>query len=165
MVKGWFGWVLVGLVVVVVALYGREQRRAGTFAALYATAKHERDSLARRGVQIRQEFIRDTTAAKKARVVYLDAKAKVDTQFLHDTVPVPVEVVREVVAAADTTIKACFATVSTCSLALANADAEKRALVRQIRLLEKRQPSALRRWSERLVWGAGGYVVGRALAR
>lgn len=111
-------WLLgIALLAFVAGKAERDNRRAD--AAIEAL----RDTLARRSDSVRVVFKAETvTVAAKARK-FEALKAKIDTQWLKpDTVPVPVEVVREVVAAADTTIKACQQTIRTCAASLRLAD-------------------------------------------
>lgn len=78
---------------------------------------------------------------------------RVDTAWLRDTVirTVPVEVVREVVRSADSTIHACTDAVSTCELLVAARDSTIRAKDRVIAAMP-RAPSPWRLRAERVGW-------------
>ncbi len=70
--------------------------------------------------------------------LWLRSKLRVDT--LTDTLPVPVEVVREIVRDADTTIRACRATVSACERVASLERARADTLANRVKLLERGQP-------------------------
>jgi hypothetical protein len=78
---------------------------------------------------------------------------------LPDTVRVPVEVVRWVVAEADSTIAACRSVIQTCEQRVAVRDSLIAALSRRNALIrEQVRRETLKKWGERAVW-AGLVVV------
>ena len=156
MMRGWFGWVLVGLTVVVIGLYGREREQNGVLKGQIAALTTQRNALLRRAPIVRQEFVRDTVLITKTVTKY---RTLVDSILRTDTLTVREQVI---VTAADTAIRACREVVSSCSKSLAIADSIHSVDQRIIRAYAEARPSFLRRWSDRLAWGAGGYVVGRA---
>ena len=87
------------------------------------------------------------------------ATTLVDTAWLHDTVAVPVEVVREVVKQADSTISACTTVLGTCEQRSVALDSVNASLKRQIAALPK-PPSVFGRWGRYLLAGSVGYVAG-----
>lgn len=108
----WLPWLVAAvLAALVLGQWGREARRTARIAALTAEARH---------LQVTADSLRLVVAGGTARVDTLirdrwqPARLRVDT--LSDTVPVPIEVVREVVAVADTTIRACRVTLAACAL-------------------------------------------------
>jgi hypothetical protein len=78
--------------------------------------------------------------------LWLRAKFRVDT--LRDSVPVPVAVVREIVRDADTTIRACRATLTACERVAQLERARADTLQNRVKLLSRQPP--FRSW----VYGA-----------
>jgi hypothetical protein len=111
-------------------------------------------ALQRRKDSVRVEFVRDTVIVSKRISVF---RTLVDSIRHTDTLTVRESVI---VAAADTAIRACRSVVRSCgeSLRLSDSLVANREAV--IRALRRSQPSALRRWSERIAWGAVGYTIG-----
>ncbi len=106
----WLPWVLVVVLLLVVTgqlgIEGRLRERIRTrdrqITALEEVAGILRDTLQEQVAQL--DAVTDT--------LWLPQRRRVDS-FV-DSIPVPVEVVREIVAAADTTIAACRSALSTC---------------------------------------------------
>lgn len=122
-------WVPIALGVLVVAalwLWQRERQSGAADRATYEERMRvlsgERDSLAGRAARTDTQYVTDTAALREAAARFARRAARVDTQWLHDTIPVPVEVVREIVASADTTIRACRAALTTCEQRVADRD-------------------------------------------
>lgn len=147
-------WVLVALGVL---LYGREREQAGRLAGEVAVLRTQKQALERRAPVVRQEYIRDTITVTKTVTKY---RTLVDSLVRTDTLTVREQII---VAAADTAIRACREVVSSCSKSLAIADSIHSVDQRIIRAYQHAKPSFLRRWGERAAWGAGGYLVGKAL--
>lgn len=152
-------WVAVA---VAVLLYGCEREKAGRLEGENAILIQQKRALERRAPIVRQEYIRDTVRVVKWATKYetlRDSIFRTDTLRARDTVFV------RVVASADSTIRACRDVVSSCARNLALADSLRSIDQRIIRAYERARPSFVRRWSERLGWAAGGYLVGRALTK
>ena len=150
------------LVAVGVLLYGCERERTGELRGQVGALEQQKAALERRAPVVRQEYIRDTIVVTKRTTRYetiRDSLVRTDTLLRTDTAFVTIT------AAADTAIQACRAVVSSCARNLAIADSLHLIDQRIIRAYQKAQPSLLRRWSERIAWGAGGYLVGRALTK
>ena len=101
------------------------------------------------------------TAAVKWRTKWDTLKAGIDTQWLKpDSVPVPVEIVRYITAAADSTIRACSTALQTCE---ARGNALSRALAASERsnvILKASYPSPARKWLHGAVGaGVGALIV------
>jgi hypothetical protein len=76
-------------------------------------------------------------------------------------VRVPVEVVRWVVAEADSTIAACRSVVQTCEQRVAVRDSLIGTLQARGRILEQQRPSTVKRWLERAAWAGLVIVVSK----
>jgi len=137
--------------------YGCEERRAASLGTETRILRGERDALLRHAAVARTTFVHDTVIVTRSIDRFrtrVDSILRVDT--LHDTLTVRERVI---VAAADTAIKACQATVHSCAQSLAIADSVHALDVRTIRALERAKPGPFRRWGERLLWGSAGYTL------
>lgn len=111
---------------------------------------------------LRGQYRADTVRLRSWRTRWDTVRAGIDT--LHDTVTVPVEVVREVVAVADSTVKACTMALRTCERRIAAAESVTVA----VRVQRDAWQSALTaterrgRW-EKLLWLGAGVLGGRLL--
>ena len=136
--------------------YGCEQRKAGALDAQLAIRTRERDALAKAAKIVRTQYVHDTVRVTKTTTRYetlRDSVLRTDTLLAHDTTFV------RVVASADTAIQACRDVVRSCTKSLALADSIHAVDQRMIRALTKAKPGAIRRWTERLVWGSVGYTI------
>lgn len=147
---------LVAALVAVFLLYGCEQRKAGALGAQVQELTRERDELTKRGTVVRREFVRDTVRVTQTVTRYRTLR---DSVFATDTLLARDTVFLRVVAAADTTIRACQESVRSCTVALSIADSIHATDLRQIRALERARPGTLRRWGDRLIWAAVGYAA------
>lgn len=150
-------WIALAVVAVLaLALYGQEQRRRGAAEAQGARWKAELDALAKVVARVDTVYRvrRDTFYVQRDR---LDTMTVTVEAWKHDTVRVV-----EYVARADSTVRAC-------SLALLSCDEREALRVRQLDAWQRRwdtrpkPPSALARWTERLLWGAAGYGIGHVI--
>lgn len=118
------------------AIYDRYQQALGAARAEARTATAQRDTLS-----LRIDSLASASTAQKEtlRVTVVRRVPVRDTveRWLRDTVPVPVEVVRELVRADSAVIQACTVAFNTC-------EQEKLALREDVRLSEL-QTSAYRR--------------------
>lgn len=149
-------WVLVAIGVL---LYGCEREKTGELTGANRVLQQEKAALLRRAPVVRQEFIRDTVVLTRTVTKY---RTLVDSILRTDTLTVREQII---VAAADTAIKACRDVVSSCARNLAIADSLRAIDQRLIKAYQRARPSFVRRWGERVAWGAGGYVLGRALTK
>lgn len=144
-----------GLAAVLVLAYGCEQRARGRAEAGQAAAVRSLDSLRRVARITDTVYRRDTLRLRVYRDRWDTAYVDVE-QWKHDTV----EVVRYVTLA-DSTIRACSAALNTCEQRVADRDAMLRQW--QARWDTREQPpGAVRRWTERLLWGGVWYAIGSA---
>lgn len=118
-------------------LYNRAQQEQGAWAERDRVMHLRLDSLGKALDSTAKAFRVDTVKFRVTRQRWDTVRAGVDTQYLHDTLPVPVEVVREVVHAADTTIKACTQAVLDCSKGWALERAKSATLSQRIAGLER----------------------------
>jgi hypothetical protein len=155
----WLALALVGLVAK--CQYDRALRTDGARDLAQQQLIVQRDSLSRLLAGLAVAYRVDTIVLRetvKARKPVIDTV----TRWLTDTVPVPVEVVREIVRVDSVVIAACFVSLRTC-------EAEKEALRADLVLSqrqtvlwrEKAQPSLWQQLGNSGKWLAIGYVLGR----
>lgn len=142
-------------------VYDRGQRQAGVLQerarVADSTVKALRASVREGDVVYRQDTIRMVRRVTRWRDSVV---SRVDT--LADTVRVPVEVVRWVVAEADSTIQACRSVVVSCEQRVAVRDTLIGALTRQNALTREQLRRNVRRtWAERLMWAGAVFLVSR----
>ena len=138
------------LVAVVLAVAGlwiwrAEVRRDAVRDAKLATLEHATDSLTKVAAHVDTLIVHDTTMLKKAITHYDTVKVAAEFAWLHDTVPVPVTVVKEIVAAADSSILYCKVTVSDC---IKEVNMQKGIVAKKdsvISILKAQKPSILSR--------------------
>jgi len=126
-----------------------------TIAALEDNAKHQ-------AVQYTTDTVRLHEVTTQWRTITAHYR---DTLAVHDTVSVPVERVREVVRAGDSTIAACALVVSDCNQRLTTATAIGENYRNQLQLTKAAVPNAFSVWGWRVLWGAAGAGVGYLLRR
>lgn len=119
------------------------ERGYGARDAQIAQLKQGVDSLTKVAARVDTLIVHDTIRFTKVEKVYDSARAVVETKWLHDTIPVPVTVVREIVKDADSTILACKVTVSDCMKEVGVQKDMVANLTQQIRLLKQQQPSTI----------------------
>jgi hypothetical protein len=110
----------------------------------------------RQQLALRQETV--TVATTRWRTT----AAQVDTQWLRsvpDTVRVPVEVVRTIVAQADTAVNACTRALTDCTRLAASLDSVIVAQ-RTAQQFAPTPPRAWRRWGGWVAAGVAGYLIG-----
>lgn len=136
------------------------QRRAGALEERLKTAERTAAALARSTRTTDTVYRRDTLRLTRREVRWRDSVvARVDT--LADTVRVPVEIVRWVVAEADSVISSCRAALSTCELRISQRDSLIANLRQQVRIHEQAKPSRLKQWGERALWAVALSVAVR----
>ncbi len=123
-----------------------------TIAALEETAKYQR-------VQYKTDTLRLTVV--RSRWDTLTQRFHDTTSVVvHDTTPVPVIQVREIVRAGDSTQAACGVVVASCESRLATAGQELATTRAQLGLVQSAVPSAFRQWTTRVAWAVGGFGLG-----
>jgi hypothetical protein len=111
-------------------------------------------------------YVRDTMVLRQTVRRWDTVTARFhDSTLVHDTVSVPVERVREVVRAGDSTIHACALVVSDCQSRLTTALAIGENYRQQLALTKSAVPSRWAVWWPRIVWGAAGVAGGYLLRR
>lgn len=150
-------YLLLGLSLVATkCTYDHGQRQAGILSERLRVTDSVNVVLQRRTKTVDTVYRRDTIRLTRRETRWRDSVvARVDT--LSDTVRVPVEVVKWVVAEADSTIQACRSVVQTCEQRVALRDSSISTLSRQLQLERKQRPSGLKKWAERAAWA--GLVV------
>lgn len=124
-------YIVLGLVIWAgVSYYNSVQRERGAWAEREKMFHARLDSLERGIKEAQAQFKVDTVRLTKLKSHWDTVKAGVDT--LRDTVRVPVEVVREIVHQADTTIKACTMAVTSCSAGWALERAKSATLTAEV---------------------------------
>lgn len=176
---------LLGYLVAALALggtkcvYDHGQRRAGVLSERLRVADSTSKAQTRAVRSIDSAYRTDTAALGAALARYAVARQALsrrlatpgvsdkvvhisDTVTLADTVRVPVEVVRWVVAEADSTIAACRSVVQTCEQRVAVRDSLIGTLRRQHALTrEQVRRDVLRKWGERAIWAGLVVMVAR----
>lgn len=115
----------------------------------------------RKGVRAVDTVYRRDTIRLTRRIETWDTVTQV-VAGLPDTVRVPVETVRWIVAEADSTITACRSVVQTCEQRVAIRDSLNAVLVRQHALTrEQVRRETLKKWGERAIWAGLVMLVGR----
>lgn len=141
----------------------QETRQARELARAEVQAQAARQSAAQWQREAEALARRATAQRETVKVTvtrWRDATARLDTAWLRDTVPVPVEVVREVVQAADTAIRACVLAFQTCEQRVAAKDSIIAAKDRLLRALPRPEPR-WRSWVRQGVAFGLGYAVGK----
>lgn len=143
--------------------YGAAQRAVGRRDQQIRTLTHALDSAAKVGRGLDTVFLRDTVRLTRTRIERDTVFATVE-RFLHDTVPVPVEVVREIVRADSLVIQACTDALNTCEQRVANLT-DRLALSERRGDVWRRQasPSLLRQLTDKLPALGLGVVLGVVL--
>lgn len=162
LIQKYAGWLLLGVLPLVWRCSGdRAQRELGAVRAANAilhdslvTAKREADSLGRL-------HFTDTVHLTVTRV-RRDTLLRTIDHFLHDTVAVPVEVVREIVRADSAVIQACTVALSSCEAITANLRSRLTMTETQRNNWRKvAQPSWLKRTTETVAKVGIGYLIGK----
>ena len=145
---------------------GDERARADQLEQQLAAQKVLEAQLQARADTLERRFRVDTGHLRVAVAHWNTAKARLDTAWLHDTVPVPVEVVHAIVAAADTTIHACTIALGTCTQRVAAAEALTRVVRRELGVVTAERDQARHRtawYRPTLSAGYGATLAGREL--
>ncbi len=123
-----------------------------TIAALEDSARRQEVRYRVDTVRLRQVVSRWDTLTR----AYHDTTSVV----VHDTTPVPVVQVREIVRAGDSAQAACGVVVASCEQRLTIAAQEVATMRNQVTLTKGAVPSAWRVWSGRALWGGAGVGLG-----
>lgn len=148
-----------------VRCYNEGQREMGAMAERLRVADSTAAALSSRARVIDTVYRTDTVrltasvASWRAAVARLEDSVAVLALRSPDTVRVPVEVVREVVVAADSAIQACTAVVQTCEQRVAVRDSLLAVERQRSAILARQRPSAFRVWGERALWGLLVFTV------
>lgn len=102
-------------VLVTLALWRADVRREALKDAALGSLEQRVQNLAAVAAIVDTQLVHDTVRFTKIEQHYDSAKSVVETKWLHDTVPVPVEVVKTIVQEADSTIRFCKVTLSECA--------------------------------------------------
>lgn len=114
-----------------------------------------------RTIKVTDTLYRDRVVRLTKRVQAWDTVTRV-VEALPDTVRVPVETVRWIVAEADSTITACRSVVQTCEQRVAQRDSLNALLTRQNTLIrEQVRRDVRKKWLERAAWAGLVVLVSR----
>jgi hypothetical protein len=138
--------------------YDHGQREQGALRERLRAADSTAKALAVSVRRVDTVYRRDTLRLTRALTRWDTVRAGVDT--ITDTVAVPVEVVRWVVASADSAVSACRSVVQTCEQRVAVRDSLLDVQRRQLAIMAKQRPGFVKRWGERAAWLAAGVVLG-----
>jgi hypothetical protein len=138
------------------AMNNAHQRALGAERILTAQARASGDTARAEVKRLSKVLPPQIAAAGKTRIKWDTVKAGIDTAWLHDTIPVPVEVVRTVVLSADTAIKACTEALNTCQALVGAQRRRAEAAETDAKLAWRQVPSKLSPWLRR---GEGAAVV------
>lgn len=139
--------------------YDERRRAEGIDRAWLAQVAAERDTVRLLRDSLAKAFRVQVETVRVATVRRIPVRDTVE-RWLRDTVPVPVEIVRELVRVDSVLIQACSVALNTCG-------AEKAALLTDLSLAEKQRdywqrraaPSLLTRLSTAAKWLAIGYAT------
>ena len=140
------------------------QRRTKTVDSAYRKDTVALNAALARYAAARQELSRRmATSSVSEKVVHISDTVVLERVAVYttDTLEVPVEVVKWVVAEADSTIQACRSVVQTCEQRVALRDSSISTLSRQLQLERKQRPSGLKKWAERAGWAGLVLLVSR----
>lgn len=141
-----------------------EEQQKGALKERLHTLTLTNDSLVKAGKQQQVVYHVDTVTLTKKLVQHDTVLARYD-HYLHDTVAVPVAVVREIVRADSEAIRACLVVKSQCERMNENLSARLTLTEKERDAYRKTVPSGFRRtvWLGRdLLIGFGvGYLVGK----
>lgn len=141
--------------------YNETQREVGRLQERMATLNAQAESLAARARVVDTVYRTDTLrlSANLSEWRSLVARLNDSLHFMKnlknhevDTIRVPVEVVREVVVTADSTIQACTLALQTCEQRVAVRDSLLAVERQRSAVLARQRPSALKVWGERALW-------------
>jgi len=135
--------------------YDHGQRQAGVWQERARVADSTAKALGRT-IRVTDTVYRRDTVRLTRRVQAWDTVTRV-VEALPDTVRVPVEVVRWVVAEADSTIQSCLIVQRTCEQRVAQRDSLNAVLSQRLKIEQARRPAGWKRWAERAAWA--GLVV------
>lgn len=116
-------------------------------------------ALTRRLSVVDANFRVDTVRLTKAIRVKDSTTKSAEIKWLHETVPVPVTVVKEIVKADSLALSACLVTVSSCSSQVAVRDSLLGAYQRQLHDAMRLRPSWWSKAKGAVVWFGIGYGV------
>lgn len=117
--------------------YDKKQQELGAVKALLGVTIAQRDTAKRSADSAKLAYRRDTIRLA-GKIVYRDSiVAKVDTQFLDRNIPVPVEVVKEIIKADSQALNACQIVRRTCEERVALVQRDLDGANRQINLLKR----------------------------
>lgn len=142
-----------------VGAYNHFQREIGKRDILTAQAKVGELAARRELDSLTKAQKPQTAAAVRTLVKWDTVKAGIDTTWLRDTVPVPVEVVRTIVVSADTGIKSCTMARLTCEERVGAAQRGWDKAEDRIKQLEHQMPGKLTPLRHRAEGAVVGFVV------
>lgn len=140
-------------------VYDHGQRQAGVWQERARVADSTAKALGRTIRATDTVYRRDTVRLTR-RVQTWDTVTRV-VEALPDTVRVPVEVVRWVVAEADSVISSCRVAISTCELRVKQRDSLNAVLSQRLKIEQARRPAGWKRWAERAAWAGLVVLVSR----
>lgn len=146
------------------ASFVHTQREIGRREVLLAQAETARREAVHRADSLEKAFKRDTVIFNKWRTRW-DTIVHTDSQWIHDTLPVPVKVVKELVYVADTTIKACTQALNTCNQRVGAEKTARLAAEEEVKILKKSIPSTFTIWRDRTIAAAIGFTLSRAITK
>lgn len=135
-------------------VYDHGQRQAGVWQERARVAEANSKAMARIIRMTDTVYLRDTVRLTR-RVQSWDTVTQV-VAALPDTVRVPVETVRWIVAEADSTITACRSVVITCEQRVAQRDSLNALLSQRLTIEQARRPSRFGKWA---AFAAGAGVM------
>jgi len=141
--------------------YDHGQREQGALRERLRAADSTAKALAVSVRRVDTVYRRDTLRLTRALTRWDTVRAGVDTLTMRDTVAVPVEVVRWVVASADSAVSACRSVVQTCEQRVAVRDSLLDVQRRRLAIMAKQRPGFVRRWGERAALIGVGVLMGR----
>lgn len=144
--------ILVGVCLALVAGVWFEGYQAGHAKAESRSLQTSITALTRANDSLKAVFKVDTVKLTKQLTKWDTVKGRIDTLLKHDTLNVPVEVVKYIEQQADTTIKVCRVTLSDCALGWQKSQAE----VDSLKKLQDLQPGFVAR---HLSLSLGGAIV------
>lgn len=120
--------------------YDAKQRQIGRMQERLRIADSTLAVVRRDSVRLQTVYRSDTVRLTRT-LVRRDTVLRTVDRFLRDTVPVPVDVVREIVRADSQVIQACTIALSTCEQRVSNAERRAQLLAQQVADTKKLIPS------------------------
>lgn len=163
--------VIIGVGIAVLAMlyekssYDRHQRELGALEFKIGVLSQDTLRLKHDSDSLKSAFRVDTVKLTRS-ILKRDTVLATVEHFLHDTVKVPVQVLRDVIRVDSLALNACLVSLSTCEQRLAVKNAQITNLTTQRDLWRKAaQPSWFRRTSSTFGKVGIGFVIGYAVKR